>query len=1173
MQALQNTYGSRAPVYSVTPPSRVVNHYGVIPSIPNYAFTPTALNVARNQSFLNQQRLGLYSQANLGNIGISSGSFEENISDLYRHPTYNEGMFASRCTNAVGSLDTSGGVYSLAISGGQPSMIGSLDPGPIQYNVALSPPHVSMYGTVDQSGMVYKHPLSGGQVPNAESHLDRKIFPYHHQMSTGQQLSSPGNLDGNTSPYNRQMSTSPHLRLGGNLDGTTSPYNPQFSTGQHLSPPGHLEATSPYNRQMSTAQHLTSPGHLDTTTSAYNGQSPTGQHLSAPGHLDATSPYNRQMSTAQHLTSPGHLDTSTSAYNGQSPTGQHLSPPGHLEATSPYNRHMSTAQHLTSPGHLDTTTSAYNPQNPTAQHLSPPGNVDATTSAYNRQMTRSQISNTALALDGNGSSHIHQVRSVQASGPPPISHGINRIIGIQEQNDDYSRQNDGQVEVNIMENAVVTDTVPNNNMGEHQPAISQSEWQEMDGNSAISINHDEIEMTSIQNNEVTSRVEQVNMKIRNSTVSIMDPLKKRNERSTSEGSAERNQDLPGIISQFQMEHENETDNEQNNYMSKIQQQVSGNFQNEPRHNAQIPMQNQGPQQYQNMNESIGRHEGASYNVFNDNTGNISQIKMQNQVPQTYQHMTNFDGIQQQQSQAGFNSNGNNGHNILQNGSEEHHQTNNQFHRMQHQPFNTLNPSGPMMSHMQMDCEGQYFGGNINNWNNVQQVPASQIMVQGGQQNAEVTNLSGPQQQGSRSIGIPQVMYNNAQITSTSELQPMPTDNMWTSYSNFPDMGFNNNGDENVPNDRHESSVNAAQMNTNERPALDLLRTMSKNAKQRMRWTDEWLGEKAERSRRMAEQENVGCVEEREEVTNEIGGQRCEVSSGNRSQVQMQKEAVETGPKMKSLSVVIDRCDKAKFKHKSAEIRDTKSKVQKESSKDRLPKPGKRKRKAHLSNNFLDGLNYMQDKNEEMYNAASEIDVLDEEGNKVTTEDILNADPSNSNNKQPLRINVDVVDQEEIREYRRKYFMAKEEEEKRRKDEMSTVKSQGTFNPPKRFAAATVSRNPECQGSNGNLNTHTNGVLETTCSSDSEFKRPHSNAGLKRRRSNTSKAVVSPMKIATTTATESSATSNSDSSPNSTSDSSAARIIEYDGGDEDDDDEFSELEEDHYEIDTTYGKYY
>ena len=147
-------------------------------------------------------------------------------------------------------------------------------------------------------------------------------------------------------------------------------------------------------------------------------------------------------------------------------------------------------------------------------------------------------------------------------------------------------------------------------------------------------------------------------------------------------------------------------------------------------------------------------------------------------------------------------------------------------------------------------------------------------------------------------------------------------------------------------------------------------------------------------------------------------------------------------------------------------------------------------KSMLNSTYMDALSGINDGDEELYSAFSEVAVLDSAGEQVTTEDILNLD-GEKENEEPLWLDVDVVDIEEIRELWKKYFLG----------------------------------NQNSNSQNDQWRNHTNGRLETTTNDEEIFKKPDPPIlSGKNSTINNCQAVVSPMnkgrKISTSTSTSS-----------------------------------------------------
>ena len=142
----------------------------------------------------------------------------------------------------------------------------------------------------------------------------------------------------------------------------------------------------------------------------------------------------------------------------------------------------------------------------------------------------------------------------------------------------------------------------------------------------------------------------------------------------------------------------------------------------------------------------------------------------------------------------------------------------------------------------------------------------------------------------------------------------------------------------------------------------------------------------------------------------------------------------------------------------------------------------------------------------MYSAFANVPVLDSEGQEVTTEDLFNLD-LRKNEEESLRLDVNVVDIQEIRELRRKYFLGE----------------------------------TKSTSENDDLRSHTTGRLESTSNDDHIFKKPDPPLKFQTSGMNNCQAVVSPLNpvqrepraeaISTITASSSTTSSTSSSFPN------------------------------------------
>ena len=147
-------------------------------------------------------------------------------------------------------------------------------------------------------------------------------------------------------------------------------------------------------------------------------------------------------------------------------------------------------------------------------------------------------------------------------------------------------------------------------------------------------------------------------------------------------------------------------------------------------------------------------------------------------------------------------------------------------------------------------------------------------------------------------------------------------------------------------------------------------------------------------------------------------------------------------------------------------------------------PGKRltskQKKMLLTESYMDALAEIQNSDEDLYEAFSNIPILDRGGQQVTTEDLLKLDVK-KNDSDSLRLDVSVVDIEEIRELRKKYFLG----ERKAKAEENELK------------------------------THTNGILETMSNPNTIFKKPDPPQLANTSKVNNCQAVVPPLNATST----------------------------------------------------------
>ena len=237
---------------------------------------------------------------------------------------------------------------------------------------------------------------------------------------------------------------------------------------------------------------------------------------------------------------------------------------------------------------------------------------------------------------------------------------------------------------------------------------------------------------------------------------------------------------------------------------------------------------------------------------------------------------------------------------------------------------------------------------------------------------------------------------------------------------------------------------------------------------------------------------------------------------------------------------------------------------------------KSRRKKSLQDSLLDAVTLMYNRNPDLYSQC--IDRFG--GNRVSREDISVQDRNDSSNKEDIvEIDVDTVDQEEIRQLRQRYYLNKMQEGGR--EDTRIVTMTGTWHPPvtvytpRRVPSSTISKNPNSSDSeNADWNRHTNGILESTGSpqSDPMFKKPQSDIEvIEKWRQGISKAVVTPMKIASTADAQPS--SSAEAYDVGSSQNSTFAFVPSDDVDnnQDDDDMWDNDEEDDH-LDTTYGNF-